>query len=50
MWDEVNLQSFVRVSVARVFDEPTGLRELIQASSRTALYFSRPCPRHSSHT
>lgn len=35
--NEVDLQTFVRVSMARFFDEPAGFRQLIQSSSRATL-------------
>lgn len=42
--DIVHLQAMIRVSVARILYESACFRELVQASSRAALDFRRPCP------
>lgn len=44
--DKVDLQSLVRVSMARILDELPYLRQLVQASPRAALYLRRPRANH----
>jgi len=46
--NEIYLQTSVSISMSRVLDEPTDLRQLIQASARATLNLGRECSRRHS--